>query len=382
MSYYPKYLKYKTKYISLKNLMGGVSGSNAPPITHITQPITPPITQPITDITQPLPTLIPLNSSITPTLQQHPFLGDHPMVVNLMWFYNDVNNNKYVYPEFHKDLNITEKINGWIDKGFIVYLWINKSTVNDLQIINTQQEFLQHHNFEIKLVDDNILRGFDDINTCKLYTRLDFIRLLILKQFAELEFKFEYYIYSDIVVSPITKGRLLLNQNLEAYKLVLSNTIQGDTAVGSYENSFIGIKNDVSINNNLIQFVNKMYEIIVKNKKIKQTEEKSCSAFAEKEVEVFYNTIIILIYIQINTLYHTNESNDIEALFYNRNLSNKFSLKSTDAEIANAFKQVPYINKPFLSKGSDPAKLLTHNYVYPVINIERPPSNKSYDTSH
>jgi hypothetical protein len=376
MSYYQKYLKYKTKYLSLKNKMeGGLSNLNPEAKPFIPKSMQTSKFGLNPEANEYVPESNQLNSSITPTRNQQQFVKENSMVVNLMWLNSDTNDNTYVYPETHKDINLTEKINGWINNGFIVYLWIDKSKVTHSQIINTQQLFSQNSNFFIKIIDDMFLNGYDEIKSCKTYTRLDFIRLLILKKFAELEFKFKYYIYSDIVVNPLTQQQLINSPTLNEYKIALSNTTIKDKGA-NYENSFIAIKNDITINNNLIQFVEKMYEIIIKNKNIYESKEKPCCKFEKGEVEIFYNVIYVLIYIQFNTLFYPDRSNNIKNIFNDSKLINKITGVSNDTN----FHKVPYDEEKIrIMFGQEDKKIVRHEYVYPVINIERPVSNRTYD---
>jgi hypothetical protein len=335
MEYYKKYLKYKTKYLGLKN--------------------------------------------------------EKRICLNFLWINREINlDNKYIIPNSHKDLNLIEKINSWIDLGYDVFLWYDENTVNEEQIKNTQDIFGDR--ITLKSLK-KIYEEFSEITSCKLYTKLDFIRLTIIRE-QLLKNLYKFIIYSDIVISPVEKDIILTNKNLQKYNFLLSQKKVGEINDQFYENSFIVVKNNVK--DLFISFVEEIYKKIFIDKTIIS---KKCEDYEKGDIEIFFDILVIFLkslidgedfdFIKgfdimkdksflstqdefIDILPHKVETKVFLPLPVRRQLL-KLKEELESASEDEKIKIIEEINK------INPSIIKTYDYVIPVIDLERPLISSKYD---
>ena len=334
-----KYLKYKKKYIELKKL-----------------------------------------------LATHMYGGDgETIIVNMMWMYNKINDNKHIFPIIHKELDVVEIINMWLEKDYKIYFWYDSTTTTEKQIQNTNELFKDKKMtlFDIRTIMGNYSKIFD----CLIYTVVDFCRLVVLQHLINTE-PYDYYIYTDLLIKPKDQIKFISNETLNKFQILLSAKKKGEKNIEPYENNFIAIINNQIIKTNLNNFINAIYDHIIVKKQLSGYTDIDCNNYDEGRRQVFFEVLPILIFMQI------------EEIFYNRNTSyaNIYNILNNRNDIINKFKNINTNVLPIKEKNLtfsqytrikliktkepideeaiqqilDSVQIIDINYVYPLIDLDRP----------
>lgn len=346
-----KYLKYKKKYIELK--------------------------------TQLETQMLCAQPSLSPTQM---YGGDgETIIVNMMWMYNKINDNKYIFPEKHKELDVVEVINMWLDKDYKIYFWYDSTMTTPEQIANTNDLF-KDKNMTLRDIRP-IMEEYSKIFECLIYTIVDFCRLVVLQHLINTEF-YNYYIYTDLLIKPKEQIDFIKNQILNKFQIILSAKKKGEKNSNAFENNFIAIINNEIIKKNLNNFINVTYNHIIVNQKLSGLEDKHCDKYDEGSRQIFWEVLSILVYMQINEIFYKLETASENIYIYLDNIndiSNQIKIKNTlDLPIKEkilSFSQALQIkrlkqNKPIdetaIQKIIDSVPPTDINYVYPLIDLDRP----------
>ena len=357
-----KYLKYKKKYIELK-------------------------TQLETQKLCAQPSFIEEKTNSTRGLSPTQMYGGdgETIIVNMMWMYNKINDNKYIFPEKHKELDVVEVINMWLDKDYKIYFWYDSTMTTPEQIANTHDLF-KDKNMTLRDIRP-IMEEYSKIFECLIYTIVDFCRLVVLQHLINTEF-YNYYIYTDLLIKPKEQIDFISHETLNNFQILLSAKKKGEQNIEPYENNFIAIKHDDIIKKNLNNFINATYDHIIIKKQLSGYTDINCKNYDEGRRQVFFEVLPILIFMQIeeifynrNTLYPNiynilNMRNDITYKFKNIHTSilpiKEKILPFFQASQIKRIKQNKPIDEAAIQKIIDSVPPTDINYVYPIIDLDRP----------
>lgn len=341
-----KYIKYKIKYLKLKNQLGS-------------------------------------SSFVEPSI-----------VLNLMWIFENSeisSNHKFLFPENlskqvsrdkkAEQFNLFEKIMSWNDIIFnennIINFWYDGDVVSDEQIENTTRLLPECFNF----IDIRILKSKYSLDDCGIYVKVDFFKFAILLHNFEFYQNHNYYVFSDILITGLTNSQLVENRNLNYYHIILSEKKPGDIGNLPYENSFIALKKTQILYETLQDFVENSYQRLNSGMLV---EGKLCDQFSSSDREIFYNLIVYLLFIYQKKIFYQEELNldVIMGNSANETLSQiekyfDYYTKSTDSKFIN-------LNGKGLKTTVDvimfPRKLVKKEieFVTPVIELERPLNSGTY----
>jgi hypothetical protein len=328
-----------------------------------------------------------------------------PIILNLMWINDGIIDSPYIFCLEHKKINVASNISKWLEMDYKIFFWYDSHYITPEQLSTTKEYFKE---CDISFFDiRNIITGYDKILPCKIYLKADFYRLVVLKHLLENKPWFKYFIYSDIIIPPIEKDKIINNGVLNKYQMIFSSPVSGEFARG-FENSLIIFKNETVLKKNLINFINIAYNSIFISKSFfKSGDIYKCEDFKSNSNQIFYQILKALIYIQIQKIFYKEDidSGDIEYLIKNtgdeESTDKFFKDKNTShfndtTELPLIFEKTvnltPYSKRIFerkkdkyLSEGnSDEAfkieeilslgsykETLSASYLYPVIKISR-----------
>jgi hypothetical protein len=340
------------------------------------------------------------------------------MILNLIWINTQVCDSNYIFPESYKGIDIIDKIRNWLDLDYKIYFWYDSSSVSTSQLEKTKK-FFEYNDIEFFDII-TILSDYNEILKCKLYLKVDFFRLVVLKYLMEKQPWFKYYIYSDIIINPLYKDEIIENKILNKFQMVFSDIVKGEFAKG-FENGFIIFKNEEILKNNFINFLNKAYQLILVNNKkyFNSLMHNNCKFFGGDKNQIFYSVLKSLVYLQIQQIFYNSNENieeaiiqsinggKIDKLFDEKNtsltsefdtlpikiiekkskpFSNKFLIRQLIREIEN-LKEDPIKNKSEIEKKENEKlslekieyKEVIYNYLYPVIQVKRLAASGKYD---
>lgn len=310
---------------------------------------------------------------------------DKTIVVNMMWIYNKKTDNMYIFPTIHKEFDVIETINMWLEKNYKIYFWYDSFTVDKVQIENTNELFRDKNVslFDIRTIMENYSAIFD----CLIYTIVDFCRLVILQYLINNE-PHDYYIYTDLLIKPIDMHDLTSNESLNNFKILLCAKKKGELNSEPYENNFIAITNNEIIKRNLNNFINVIYNHIIINKKLVGSRGINCNKYDAGHRQMFFEILPILIFIQIEEIFY-NKSTPFDNIYNilddRHSVISKFKNVKTSvlpfktrqfsfadhARIKRIKEQKP-VDEDAIQKILDNVSIVDVYYVYPVIDMDRP----------
>ena len=331
---YKKYLKYKIKYLNLKNQIG----------------------------------YGPKNDTIVQNTD-----NINKFIINLMWInIKKKNTDKYIFPDKIErqsiNYNYINQIKQWFDYGYTIYFWYNKDTVTEEQLKNTQEQFSGN---KIEFIDINSILEDKKILTCDIYLQVDFLRLYILKcLMTNDKYDYIYYIYSDLLLKAKDHHQFIKEKNLEIFNFVVLKKKKGETAI--YENGFICFKIDkkkeldLEIKNEYSNFISELQQIIIINNKLSDIED--CKKMKPGVNEYFFNIIFeIIILIQDIVFRKYNESHEKDkynSCYHKDNKDNNYKYYNSIINPRNA---------TTINPKNTTSKLLKYvsffdNYIYNISN--------------
>ena len=152
---------------------------------------------------------------------------DHT-ILNLVWLSKYVDkNNKFVFPTEREGLEVVPYIKGWLEHGYTIAFWFDKTTSLPQQIDNTVNLFQEIAN-ELNISENKLqLTDIWDLDSVRkktelfsnktgsvpVYFRADIIRLMISQFQLQQQKGLKYSIYSDLDVTPISFGELFTKEN-------------------------------------------------------------------------------------------------------------------------------------------------------------------------
>ena len=309
------------------------------------------------------------------------------IIVNMMWMYNKINDNKYIFPLIHKELDVVEIINMWLEKDYKIYFWYDSTTTTEKQIQNTNELFKDKKMtlFDIRTIMGNYSKIFD----CLIYTVVDFCRLVVLQHLINTE-PYDYYIYTDLLIKPKDQIKFISNETLNKFQILLSAKKKGEKNSEPYENNFIAIINNQIIKTNLNNFINAIYDHIIVKKQLSGYTDIDCNNYDEGRRQVFFEVLPILIFMQIEEIFYNrntsyaniynilNNRNDIIKNFKIININtNVLPIKVTNWTLSqnariNRIKTIEPVDEEAIQKILDSVQIIDINYVYPLIDLDRP----------
>ena len=309
------------------------------------------------------------------------------IIVNMMWMYNKINDNKYIFPLIHKELDVVEIINMWLEKDYKIYFWYDSTTTTEKQIQNTNELFKDKKMtlFDIRTIMGNYSKIFD----CLIYTVVDFCRLVVLQHLINTE-PYDYYIYTDLLIKPKDQIKFISNETLNKFQILLSAKKKGEKNSEPYENNFIAIINNQIIKTNLNNFINAIYDHIIVKKQLSGYTDIDCNNYDEGRRQVFFEVLPILIFMQIEEIFYNrntsyaniynilNNRNDIIKNFKIININtNVLPIKEENLTLSqnariNRIKTKEPVDEEAIQKILDSIQIIDINYVYPLIDLDRP----------
>jgi len=347
--YFYKYTKYKTKYINLKTQVGGSDN----------------------------------------------------FIVNMMWI-NDVINdvNTFIFPEttIRKDsvtkeekiYNYFDMINGWLDKDYEVYFWYDITTISIEQLKKTQKIFIGK-NISFRSIIDIINSRNDAILTCNIYLKVDYLRLYLLNYLIQYEPRFQYYIYTDMLLTAKTKIELSEEQNLDIFRFVTLHKIRGEKGNNAFENGFIAFKFNRKSEID-IEIIKKYDDFVIKSLEYAILGDTSlCYGVKEDpKNQYFYNVISLLTKLIISIIFYPDNIPELNNETFDTIDKININVKSIKGDYIH---ELPHYTLPFLSaprkklynsstiedqKKYFEVNKIENKYLYPVIDFDRPIGKGSY----